>query len=125
MTTRRFYLIVYPSVVTHLPFSPFVHFIFTCHSLNLSIVSFLSHCAFHLFHISLVNQPTNHLPLILLITNFTRCSFQSKIIPTEENFLLAYSIQSQNIGAQLSSQDFLEIWVHYDKDCSGYLDFTG
>ena len=50
---------------------------------------------------------------------------QSKIIPTEENFLLAYSIQSQNLGAQLSSQDFLEIWCHYDKDCSGYLDFTG
>jgi len=48
----------------------------------------------------------------------------SKIIPTEENFLLAYSIQSQNLGAQLSSQDFLEIWCHYDKDCSGYLDFT-
>jgi len=48
----------------------------------------------------------------------------SKIIPTEENFLLCYSIQSQRMGASLSSQDFLEIWCHYDKDCSGYLDYS-
>lgn len=46
----------------------------------------------------------------------------SKIIPTEENFLLCYSIQSQNAGATLTCQDFLDIWTHYDKDASGYID---
>jgi len=47
----------------------------------------------------------------------------SKIIPTEENFLLAYSIQSQKMGTVLSTTDFLEIWLHYDQDCSGFLDY--
>jgi len=46
----------------------------------------------------------------------------SKIIPTEENFLLCYSIQSQNVGATLTCQDFMDIWTHYDKDSSGYID---
>lgn len=48
----------------------------------------------------------------------------SKIIPTEENFLLCYSIQSQNMGTFLSMSDFMEIWCHYDTDRSGYLDYT-
>jgi len=42
----------------------------------------------------------------------------SKILPTEENFLL----QFRRKCADLTSVDFMKIWNHYDADGNGYLD---
>eukprot|EP00794_Sanderia_malayensis_P019145 gene19145-21064_t len=42
----------------------------------------------------------------------------SRILPTEENFLLQFRLQCSD----LTSVEFMKIWKHYDSDCSGYLE---
>eukprot|EP00112_Aurelia_sp_Birch-Aquarium-sp1_P010645 Seg2268.1 transcript_id=Seg2268.1/GoldUCD/mRNA.D3Y31 product=Calbindin-32 protein_id=Seg2268.1/GoldUCD/D3Y31 len=42
----------------------------------------------------------------------------SKILPTEDNFLLQFRLQNND----LTSVEFMQVWKHYDTDCNGYLD---